>query len=433
MTPSIGTSLESPAGRRLIVFDDDPTGTQLVSDVDIILDGTAASIADAFATSDGPLYVLTNSRSMARADAVARIRELKGHVETAARARGERCAIVLRGDSTLRGHVFAEVDAIADSMAPVLFVPAFPEGGRVTINGEQRVRVDDSDQNVADTEFARDVTFGFRSRDLVAWTAEVGDGRSARMIPLDAVRETSGTAVTDCLLGARPGDVIIPEVCDSTDIDLVLGGTQAAEAAGVMPVIRAAASFTAAYAGLRSRSIGALDLGPQARVLVAAGSHTDASSLQLAALAEAGLPTCFVALDRSPEPIIEALRASLLRGRASIVATPREFVAGTDVVSGAVFLDALVAVVDAVASGVDAIVAKGGITAARIARSLGARTARVEGQLSAGIALWTLDLLGRRLPYVVVPGNVGDRGTLVATLAQLGALPRTPSTEERAG
>ena len=37
---------------------------------------------------------------------------------------------MLRGDSTLRGHVFPETDAIGAERSVMLFVPAFPAGGR---------------------------------------------------------------------------------------------------------------------------------------------------------------------------------------------------------------------------------------------------------------------------------------------------------------
>jgi uncharacterized protein YgbK (DUF1537 family) len=62
---------------------------------------------------------------------------------------------------------------------------------------------------------------------------------------------------------------------------------------------------------------------------------------------------------------------------------------------------------------VTAVIAKGGITSAEVARSgLGARTARVRGQLMPGVSVWDLVTAETTIPYVVVPGNVGDPETL---------------------
>jgi uncharacterized protein YgbK (DUF1537 family) len=72
--------------------------------------------------------------------------------------------------------------------------------------------------------------------------------------------------------------------------------------------------------------------------------------------------------------------------------------------------------------GVGTVVAKGGITAAVVARlGLGARAARVVGPILPGVAHWRLpdgaDLL-------VVPGNVGGPDLLVSVIAAIqGAVP----------
>jgi uncharacterized protein YgbK (DUF1537 family) len=69
---------------------------------------------------------------------------------------------------------------------------------------------------------------------------------------------------------------------------------------------------------------------------------------------------------------------------------------------------------------VDAVIAKGGITSAAAAISLGAGVARVEGQVAPGIALWTLRLGDTRtMPFVVIPGNVGGPGAIAGALGRL--------------
>ena len=61
-------------GRRVVVLDDDPTGTQTVSGVDVILEPSRARFDAFFASSARALYVLTNTRAMPRETATAYLR-----------------------------------------------------------------------------------------------------------------------------------------------------------------------------------------------------------------------------------------------------------------------------------------------------------------------------------------------------------------------
>ena len=83
----------------------------------------------------------------------------------------------------------------------------------------------------------------------------------------------------------------------------------------------------------------------------------------------------------------------------------------------------LARVVAAVEPAPATVLAKGGITAAVVARvGLGARSALAVGPLVDGVALWRLDgPAGRTIPYVVFPGNVGDDRTLLDVVELLRA------------
>jgi uncharacterized protein YgbK (DUF1537 family) len=83
-------------------------------------------------------------------------------------------------------------------------------------------------------------------------------------------------------------------------------------------------------------------------------------------------------------------------------------------------MDLLVEVVAGLAGEVDLVVAKGGITSARMARdALGAARADVLGQPATGVPLWRLRLPAGPVPYLVVPGNVGDDGLLADLLPRI--------------
>jgi uncharacterized protein YgbK (DUF1537 family) len=126
------------------VLDDDPTGTQSATGVTVLLEWDTASLVAAFREQSG-VYLQTNSRAVAPAEAVALSGRTREQLAAASRELGQPILPVLRGDSTLRGHVFAESDVFAGPTGSVLFVPAFPQGGRTTVDSVHRVLIDGVD------------------------------------------------------------------------------------------------------------------------------------------------------------------------------------------------------------------------------------------------------------------------------------------------
>jgi uncharacterized protein YgbK (DUF1537 family) len=83
-------------------------------------------------------------------------------------------------------------------------------------------------------------------------------------------------------------------------------------------------------------------------------------------------------------------------------------------------MDGLVATVRHLASEVDLVIAKGGITSARLATdALGATDAHVLGQILPGVPVWRLRTPQGSPSYVVVPGNVGTDDTLRDILGRI--------------
>src|SRR5919199_1188096 len=162
---------------KTVVLDDDPTGTQSASGVEVLLVSDAELLTAALQRADS-VYVQTNSRAIDEAAAVALVSRVRDDALEAGRRLDESIRFVLRGDSTLRGHVFAESEAFLDEDAVLLFVPAFPAGGRTTVDGLHRVLVDGVPVPAADTEYAADPVFPFRSSRLTEYVAERG-GRAA--------------------------------------------------------------------------------------------------------------------------------------------------------------------------------------------------------------------------------------------------------------
>jgi uncharacterized protein YgbK (DUF1537 family) len=409
-------------GRRVIVLDDDPTGTQTVSGLDVLLVPGAADLDTFFRSPSRALYVLTNTRAMPRDEAAAYLRRVVDEVDAAAERAGARWIAVLRGDSTLRGHVFAEADVLGAQTAVLLFVPAFPEGGRTTVGGVQLVEIDGKRCNAADTEFATDTTFGYTARDLVSWVAETGGGRSALMVTLDDLRERGPAAIADAIGQAAGGTVVIPEAETVADLRSVAVGFLEAEARGARVVIRSASSFAALLAGSLPRQVDpVIDSSVKTRrILIVCGSHTAASTAQLVMLHRRGLSIVEVDASSTTDQLVGAIRDRLDTDGVGVLATPRSRSDDGSLRSGASMMDRLCDVIERLRDDVDAVIAKGGITSAAVAISLGARVARVEGQVAPGIALWRLRLdRDRSMPYVVIPGNVGGPDAIAAVLDRM--------------
>nr|WP_255426578.1 nucleotide-binding domain containing protein [Pseudonocardia sp. C8] len=160
------------------------------------------------------------------------------------------------------------------------------------------------------------------------------------------------------------------------------------------------------------------------------GSHTGAATRQLAAASARRPAPAVVDTDAAladPDAAAVALTArcgaGLDTGYAAL-ASERERRAEHDTLAhGESVMRVLVGVVAAVRDRVDVVVTKGGITGAQVARDgLGATSARVRGQVLAGVSVWDLRTAGGRdVVQVVVPGNVGDDDALDAALTAVGA------------
>ncbi len=136
------------SGRRLVVLDDDPTGTQTSHGVLVVTEWAEGELAGALKGSHPAVFVLTNSRSLPEAQAVTLAAEAGRNLARASKATGVPIAIGYRGDSTLRGHYPAESWALRDAFEAELgekydgeiLAPFFEEGGRFTIGDTHYVQ-----------------------------------------------------------------------------------------------------------------------------------------------------------------------------------------------------------------------------------------------------------------------------------------------------
>jgi uncharacterized protein YgbK (DUF1537 family) len=427
------------SGRRMAVVDDDPTGTQTAHGSLVLLAWDDESLRRAVADEDPLFFVSTNSRSLDASRAVAVGREVgAGLARAAARARGGAGApltVISRSDSTLRGHFPGEVDALAAGLgAPpdlTLVVPAFFEGGRYTAGDIHWVAQGSALVPAARTEFARDPTFGYRHSDLALWAAEKAGAPEGRVltVSLQEIRGAGPAALARRLAQAPRGAVVICNALAYEDLEVIALAMEEREAAGARVLCRSAASFVKARAGLEDRPLldaAAVGAAPGG-CLVVAGSYVGATTRQLTALLAAGdVEAVELDLEAGAAGTARAARrltAALGAGRHGALFTSRTVDRTGDFLArGARIMAALCETVRAVDAVPSCVVAKGGITSIEVARAgLGARDARVAGQVLPGVPLWRLGTGARwpSVPYVVFPGNVGGDDALREVLRRV--------------
>jgi uncharacterized protein YgbK (DUF1537 family) len=440
------------AGRRIAVLDDDPTGSQTVHDVEVVTVFEPDEIAAGLAAAGSTCFVLTNSRSLPEADAVELTTRIGRMLFELAGRLDAPIDVVSRSDSTLRGHVIAEVRALDAARRQatgrgfdgVLLAPAYFEAGRFTAGDVHWARVGADVLPVSETEFARDATFGYAASDLRDFVAEKSGGTVAPgdvpSITLDDIRLGGPARVAELLAGVTGGAFVVVNAVEYTDLEVVVLGLQEVEAGGRSFLYRCGPSFVRALAGLDPRdALRAADLWPDGHPgghgLVVVGSHVGLTSRQVAVardrggLAEVELDVAAVAdAARRHGHVAEATRlvVSALDHSDVLLVTSRELRRGRDAAESLDISRRVSAAVTEVVHGALParpawVVAKGGITSHDVAvRGLGIRRARVLGQLFPGLVsvFRPLDAAPEvvGIPYVVFAGNVGDETTLASVI-----------------
>jgi len=440
--------------RRLLVLDDDPTGSQCVAGIDVAFDDDPALPVGVLTEPGSTCFVLTNTRALDEDEAVAMNRRiLRGVLDGGVPARG--LHVVSRSDSTLRGHVIAEPLALAEELADhdievdaIILCPAMIEAGRFTEGDIHYAMVDGTAVEVGETDFARDATFGFTHSDLREFLQERSGGavRAAEVlsIGLDDIRSGGPARVREILAGARDRRWVVVNATEYSDMEVVAEAIGELEAKGRTVITRCGPSFVRPLAGQSGARVvdpetitipeGRLDHG-----LVVVGSHVGLTTTQLRAvqargtLVEVELEVPSLLDERRAEhleAVVATVRETLERDDC-VVYTSRDLVSTDDPAESLAIArsvsDAVVEVVQRVRDARPAwVVAKGGITSHEVAASgLGIRRAEVEGQFWAGqVSLFSAreapeEVMG--MPYVVFPGNVGGEQALADVVDTLTA------------
>ena len=427
---------------KIIVLDDDPTGSQTVHSCLLLTRWDVPTLRMALADAAPLFFVLTNTRGMDAERAAAVTREVCVNLKAALADHAGPVLFVSRSDSTLRGHYPVETDVMNDILGPfdaTLLTPGFFEGGRVTRDSTHYLIVDGKPVPTHETEFARDSVFGYTTAFLPDYVAEKTGGRVAAhdvarltLAELRAGRAEAWLAgLHDNAVGAVDGET-------QDDYRIFADAVLEAAAAGKRLLFRSAASLLTALARLPPQRVAGEAFATLVRDgrpgAVVVGSHVAKTTAQLAALLKergvVGLPLDVARLPAERAAVVEELAASIAhahsRGLTPVVFTSRaerrfastaERLAFGEAVSGT-----LMDVVRRLPATLGFLISKGGITSNDVlSTGLALTVSRVLGQILPGVTVVQTPADHRlpQLPVVIFPGNVGGEGALAEAYRRL--------------
>ena len=153
---------------KIIIIDDDPTGSQTVNGCNLILKWDYETLLKGLKDSSNLLFILANTRSLSKKDVEIRLKEICSalrEIMNNSLFAEEDFVVISRGDSTLRGHNFIEPFIINKLLGPfdaTFYIPAFIEGKRTTVNGNHFV----DNVPIHKTIFSKDKIFGFNTSNI---------------------------------------------------------------------------------------------------------------------------------------------------------------------------------------------------------------------------------------------------------------------------
>lgn len=443
---------------KIIVLDDDPTGSQTVHSCLLLTRWDTTTLREAI-LDDSPLFfVLTNTRGMAAQPAADITREVCKNLkrvlaELKLSGREINPILVSRSDSTLRGHYPVETDVIAQELGPFdahFLVPAFFEGGRFTRDSVHYIIVQGKPVPVHETEFARDSVFGYRHSYLPDYVEEKTAGRiKAAQVVRFLLADVRGDSLP-CLLQLQGNACCVVDAETQSDLDHFAEQLRMAASRGKRFLFRSAASLLTALARLPRQPVAAQDMARYVRGgkpgAVIVGSHVKKTTAQLEQLLKmSGVTPVEVDIEQLPAKR-EALLADIVRqcershaaGDTPVVYTSRMEKTFPDQAARLAFGEMVSAflmdVVRNLPKSLGFLISKGGITSNDVLSSgLALRTSRVVGQILPGCSVVCCPGNHPRypnLPVVIFPGNVGDDQALATAYRRLAGKPESDSASE---
>ncbi|WP_436862704.1 four-carbon acid sugar kinase family protein [Staphylococcus caeli] len=423
---------------KIIVLDDDPTGTQTVKDLPVYTEWTESLIENGFKQSSNMFYILTNSRALNEAETTILHQEISRNIEKVSKQLDTPYIVISRGDSTLRGHFYLEPKILSDTSEnafdAVFYLPEFFEGNRFTYNGIHYLKESNSYIPVSESEFANDTTFGFKAKTMSDFIEEKSKGsikaNDVKRITLNQIRKRDRKSINQVLDEVSNFDAVVVDALNDEDMDYFVSCLTAFLMNNDKKfMFRTAASFVKAMCQTPGEIIDLKQYGSQINGgLIIVGSHVKKTSAQLKHLLENTNITSIEFdvkavtrqdLDEYIKQQINRVIKLLKLKKDVVVFTSRDVIRTEDLSNNLSIStnisNALVEIVKGLTLKPRFIIAKGGITSSDVAtKGLNIKKAQVIGQITKGVPVWLTgnEAKYNQMPYVIFPGNIGDDETL---------------------
>ena len=442
---------------KIIIIDDDPTGSQTVNGCNLILKWDYDTLFKGLKGPSNLLFILANTRSLSERDVKIRLKEIcfsLNEIMNNSSFSEEEFVVISRGDSTLRGHNFIEPFIINELLGPfdaTFYIPAFIEGNRTTVNGNHFV----DNLPIHKTIFSKDKIFGFNTSNVKELIYEQSNHQlDFNHIENIFIKDFAGLESNQTnklyiyMEKLKNNKKVIVDIMDYSQLD---------EFSRIVKTLlrkkkflfRSAASFISSLSNIKYTQKDYIYFSKLRRKnnndqimkgLIVVGSYVELSTIQLNKILSISsckpieinvlkLYELFKLEDNLnqlilfKQLILNAIRANSSEDSIPVLYTSRETVSPSDnydLIHFQNFLSAFIAeIVSFMKDEIGYLISKGGTTTSAIlSQGLEADSVYLEGQILPGISLVTFNLLKQKgkLPIVTFPGNIGNDMSLIKTL-----------------
>lgn len=436
---------------KIIVLDDDPTGSQTVHSCWLLMKWDVETLRLGLADPSPIFFVLTNTRAMPPEQALITTEEVCHHLKQAIEAEGiQDFLVVSRSDSTLRGHYPVETDAIATVLGSFdahFLTPAFFEGGRFTRDSIHYLVVNGVPTPVHETEFAQDSVFGYRYSYLPDYVEQKTQGRITANRVERFLLSDIRAGVLQRLMQLHDNQCVVVDAETQADLDQFAADVLKASAQGKRFLFRSAASLLTALAALPPQPVAPEAMASYTRHgkpgAIIVGSHVKKTTEQLEALLKVeGIEPIEVDIAHLLEDAgnqrtsllqhsLDRVRQAHQAGKTPVIFTSRQELTFQDAQTrldfGVAVSILLMDIVRGLPADIGFLISKGGITSNdTLSNGLALTAARLLGQILPGVSVVRTPADHAQfpnLPVVLFPGNVGDRLALAAVYQRLSGSP----------
>ncbi len=442
---------------KIIIIDDDPTGSQTVHNCYLLLKWDYKTLFRALKSDSKLLFILANTRSLSRDDLKIRLKEicfsLKKVLDNPIFAE-EDFIFISRGDSTLRGHNFLEPFIINQLLGPfdaTFYIPAFIEGNRITINGSHFV----NNIPVHETIFAKDKVFGFATSNI----KELLYKQSNCQINKEKIENITITDLESLdISNKKPFFEYIKKLSNNTKVIVDAKNYSHLNQFSFLIkelakkkkfLFRTAASFISSLSSIETNNKQNIYYSQLRRKnknnafmqgIIIVGSYVELTTLQLNKILELNICKAIEInvekiyalfklnneddqLNSLKKIILNSIRYEISQNLIPVLFTSRKIICHSDendLINFNNYLSVFIAeIVSEIRNEIGYLISKGGVTTNYIlSKGFNADEVYLEGQILPGISLVTLDIPNKKdkLPIVTFPGNIGNEIALVKVL-----------------